>query len=77
MNQLKEVFKMIWNYYQAHGLRKLINHFFYGYDAEAVANAYKIIEMNEKATQQELETRCKKLAVKWHPDRFKVNFLFI
>ena len=77
MVQLKEVFKMIWNYYQAHGLRKLINHFFYGYDAEAVANAYKIIEMSEKSSQQELESRCKKLAVKWHPDRFKVNFLFI
>ena len=40
--ELKEVFKMIWNYYKAHGLSKLINHFFYGYDSEAVANAYKV-----------------------------------
>lgn len=40
--ELKEVFRMIWNYYKAHGFNKLINHFFYGYDAEAVSNAYKV-----------------------------------
>lgn len=69
--ELKEVFKMIWNYYKAHGLQKLINHFFYGLDTEAIANSYKIIEMNEKSSQAELEQRCKSLARKWHPDRFK------
>jgi DnaJ homolog subfamily C member 22 len=40
--KLKEVFKMIWNYYKAHGLAKLINHFFYGVDSETISNAYKV-----------------------------------
>ena len=40
--ELKEVCRMIWNYYKAHGLKKLLNHFVYGYDAEAVSNAYLV-----------------------------------
>ena len=31
----------------------------------------KAIEMNEKSTQHDLEVKCKTLARKWHPDRFK------
>lgn len=42
VNQLTEVFKMIWNFYKAHGFKRLVNNFYYGYDPEALANAYKV-----------------------------------
>lgn len=42
MSQLKEAINIIWNFYQAHGFRKLVNDFFYGYDPQAVSDAYKV-----------------------------------
>lgn len=42
MKKVREVLKMLWDFYQAHGLRRLINHFYYGYDPEAIAHAYKV-----------------------------------
>jgi curved DNA-binding protein CbpA len=29
--------------------------------------------MNEKSSQAELEKKCRTLARKWHPDKFKVT----
>jgi DnaJ family protein C protein 22 len=72
MKELKQMAKMMWDFYQAHGFRKTLNHFFYGYDAEAVADAYKTIEMNEKSSQKDLDLKCKTLSRKWHPDKYKV-----
>lgn len=43
MKKAREILKMLWDFYQAHGLRRLINHFYYGYDPEAIAHAYKVI----------------------------------
>lgn len=40
--QLRDAFTTLWNFYKVHGLKKLINHFFYGQDPEAVARAYKV-----------------------------------
>lgn len=40
--KLAEVAKMMWNFYKAHGLKKSINHMFYGYDPEMIAFAYKV-----------------------------------
>ena len=33
--------------------------------------------MNEKSSQAELEQKCKSLARKWHPDKFKVCRTFV
>jgi DnaJ family protein C protein 22 len=76
MKDMKEMFKMMWNFYQAHGFRKAMNHFVYGYDAEAIADAYKSIEMTEKSTQRDLDLKCKTLSRKWHPDKYKVGNCF-
>jgi DnaJ family protein C protein 22 len=40
--QLREALTTLWNFYKVHGLSKLINHFFYGQDPEAIARAYKV-----------------------------------
>ncbi|RNA39038.1 dnaJ -like protein [Brachionus plicatilis] len=71
MKKAREVLKMLWDFYQAHGLRRLINHFYYGYDPEAIAHAYKILELNERSTQQDIDQRCRMLSRKWHPDKYK------
>jgi DnaJ family protein C protein 22 len=40
--QLREAITTLWNFYKVHGFRKLINHFYYGQDPEAIARAYKV-----------------------------------
>jgi len=72
MTQLIEFLQTLWNFYQAHGWRKLYNNIFYGYDPEAIANAYTIIGLNEKASQNDVDMKCRNLSRKWHPDKYKV-----
>jgi DnaJ family protein C protein 22 len=73
MTELIEFLKTLWNFYQAHGWRKFVNNIYYGYDPEAIANAYNIIGLNEKASQNEVDMKCRNLSRKWHPDKFKVK----
>lgn len=42
LKELKNILNTIWNFYKAHGFKKLLNNFYYGYDADAVSNAYKV-----------------------------------
>lgn len=41
--RVKQAFKMLYDYYQAHGMMKLIERLFYSGDREAIDRAYKVI----------------------------------
>lgn len=45
MQKTFELFETLWNYYKVHGLRKTINVHFYGYDPDALADAYKVRDL--------------------------------
>lgn len=34
----------------------------------------KVLELNERSTQQDIDQRCRMLSRKWHPDKYKVFF---
>ena len=76
LNQLFEGVRVLWNFYQAHGFVKLKNQLFYGYDPAEIAKAYATIELTERATQKELDDKCRALSRKWHPDKYKVSKSF-
>ncbi|CAG8435239.1 5945_t:CDS:2 [Ambispora gerdemannii] len=38
-----------------------------------INQAFNILEINQKATDQEIKSAYKKLALKWHPDKFDNN----
>ena len=42
MEKVYELINQVWNYYKAHGLRKLIYDKYYGYDPDQLVNAYKV-----------------------------------
>jgi DnaJ family protein C protein 22 len=69
-NQIKEGCTVLNNFYQAHGFMKLANMFIYGEDGEKIANAYKVIGISERASQKDLNLKCKALSRKYHPDKY-------
>lgn len=40
-------------------------------DLNGEQNAYKVLDLSTRANQTEINSRCRMLAVKWHPDRVK------
>jgi len=40
-------------------------------DFESDRKAYDLLELKTDASQKDIETRCRTLARKWHPDRFR------
>ncbi|XP_041374208.1 dnaJ homolog subfamily C member 22-like [Gigantopelta aegis] len=67
----KEQFHRLYNYYQANGWHKIWEEIMSALDPAGEANAYKVLELDHSATQEEITKRYRELSRKWHPDRHK------
>ncbi|KAK3082625.1 hypothetical protein FSP39_000660 [Pinctada imbricata] len=67
----KETFKQIYDYYKIHGFSKMYEEIVEKLDPTGEANALKVLELDENATEKEIKSRYKELAKKYHPDRQK------
>nr|KAG5690579.1 hypothetical protein BaRGS_009241 [Batillaria attramentaria] len=56
---------------EVNGWSRLFEEIIEAIDPEGEANAYKVLGLNESATQEEIKIRYRKLAKEWHPDKQK------
>ena len=71
--EFKETFWGLYAEAQKQGWRNVYDELVKALDPTGEANALKVLELTENATETEIRRKYKKLAVKWHPDRNKDN----
>ncbi|CAF0793864.1 unnamed protein product [Didymodactylos carnosus] len=69
--QLRHVLSEIWAFYLKQGLTGIWTEIWTTFDFESDKQAFELLELKPDADQKQIETRCKALARKWHPDRFR------
>jgi len=67
--EFKESLQQLYNFYQAHGWRKLHEQIIEQLDPHGERRAYKVLGLPTSATKPEIMTRWRQLSKEWHPDR--------
>lgn len=65
----KEVIGHIWTMIRERGWKEAYSEFVEALDPEGEAAAYKILDLEEGASQEQITQRYRKLVRKWHPDK--------
>ncbi|CAF4428642.1 unnamed protein product, partial [Didymodactylos carnosus] len=68
--QLRHVLLEIWTFYLTHGLTGIWTEIWRTFDFESDKQAFELLDLEPGTNQKQIETKCKALARKWHPDRF-------
>lgn len=66
---IKQSFIDTYNYAQVHGWMEVWKQIIDLSDPYGEQNAFKVLDLSMGARQSDINSRCKKLAVKYHPDR--------
>lgn len=68
---MKETFSKLYEYYKIHGWKKLWEAFVEAIDPTGEVNAYRVLGLNDSASQKEITKRYRELVKEWHPDKIK------
>ncbi|XP_015783492.1 dnaJ homolog subfamily C member 22 [Tetranychus urticae] len=61
----------LWSFYKVHGWKGLKEEIIKAFDPQGEANALNVLNVTQKASQDEITAAYRKLAREWHPDRHK------
>ncbi|XP_053202861.1 dnaJ homolog subfamily C member 22-like [Panonychus citri] len=61
----------LWTFFKLHGWKGLKEEIIKAFDPQGEANALNVLNVTQKATQEEITLAYRKLAREWHPDRHK------
>ena len=69
--EFKQTFWTLYEEANRQGWRNIWDEVIKAFDPTGEANAYKVLDIEKGATEEQIRRKYKKLAVKWHPDRHK------
>ncbi|XP_071101201.1 dnaJ homolog subfamily C member 22-like [Haliotis cracherodii] len=69
--ETKDSMHRLYNYFQAHGWRRIWDEIKETFDPVGEQNAYKVLGLSSSATQEEITHAYRKMSRQWHPDKQK------
>lgn len=68
---VKQCLNDVWTYAQVHGIWETWKQIVELSDPRGEQHAFKVLDLSSSASQSQINSKCRTLAVKYHPDKFK------
>lgn len=69
--QLSSVMKQLWAFYLQYGFKGIWTQIWTALDFESDKKAFETLNLKSDASQKQIESQCRTLSRKWHPDRYR------
>jgi len=69
--QLSNVVRQLWAFYLHYGFKGIWTQIWMAIDSESDKQAYEVLNLRSDASQRQIESQCRTLSRKWHPDRYR------
>jgi len=69
--QLSNVVRELWTFYLQYGFKGIWTQIWMAIDSESEKQAYEVLNLRTGASQRQIESQCRALSRKWHPDRYR------
>jgi len=69
--QLSNVVRQLWAFYLQYGFKGIWTEIWMVIDSESDKQAYEVLNLRSSASQSQIESQCRTLSRKWHPDRHR------